>query len=118
MHPGEWPHAWNAPPGAHYDAPVDLLPEDRVGAADVACALRRDRGRLQAVAVLTQSGGGVEDDLVAGRPAPLDREVEVLALHLEADHIGLQQPQRFDQQLFTRLVAVEDGDGGCRHRIE
>ena len=50
MHAGQRADARDAAAGAHDDTAVDLLAEDGVRAADVAGALGRDRGGLDAEA--------------------------------------------------------------------
>src|SRR5438445_757633 len=113
---GEWTYARDAPAGADDDPPVDLLAQDCVGAADVAGALGRDRGRLDPVPELSQRVGGVEHDLVA-RSAPLcEGEVEVAGLDVEGENRRVKEPERLAEQLLAGLVAVQHGDGRCRHR--
>ena len=73
MHAGQRPHTWDAAAGADDDPAVDLLAQDGVGAAHVARAFRRDRGRLDAEAELAQGLGRIQYALVAGPPPLLQR---------------------------------------------
>jgi len=107
----ERPHAWDPPAGAHDHASVDLLPQDRVGAADVARPDGSDGRRLQAESRLSQCVGGVLDHLISGLSTPLERQVEVLSLDLETEHVRLEQAERFSEELLAGLVAVEHDHG-------
>ena len=116
MHAGQRADARDAAAGAHDDAAVDLLAEDCVRAADVAGALRRDRGCLDAEATLAQGGRRLVHHLVARLAAVGQGEVEIALHHLEADHVALEQAACLEEQLLAGLVAVQHGDGGDRHQ--
>ena len=45
----------------------------------------------------------------------LEREVIALKVDLEADHVGGEHPQRFDEQFLSGLIALEDDDGRLGH---
>ncbi len=51
------------------------------------------------------------DHLVSSFPATLERQVEVLALDLETEHVELQQAERLTEQLLAGLVAVQHDHG-------
>ena len=61
--------------------------------------------------VSRKSLGSVVDDLVAGLPAVLEREVEVLALDLESEHVRLEEADRLAEELLAGLVPVEHDHG-------
>jgi len=95
---------------------VDLFAQDGIGAADVARAFGRDRGRLEPVAGLLESGSGIEDHLIAGLAPALQREVEVAPVDCEADYVRLEQAYGLHEELFAGLVAVEDDHAGVHRR--
>src|SRR5258708_28708001 len=113
---GQRPDAWDAAPGPHDQAAVDVLAQDGVRAADVAASFWRDGRRLDPEPELAQRLGGGEHDLVAGPAALLEREVEVTLLDRQPDHVRLEEAQRLEEQLLPGLVAVQDGNGWCGHR--
>src|SRR5207302_5465357 len=82
VHAAERDHTRDAAAGAHDHAPADLLAQDAVRRADVVTALRRDRRRLQAEAVLANCARGLVDDAVLRRAARVEREVEARELEL------------------------------------
>ena len=99
-------------PSPHDHLSLDLLAQDRVGAADVVFALGRDRCCLYPVAGLDQRACGRQHDLVV-RPAPvLEREVVVLELEVEPADLGSSSRMRLLEQLLAGLVAFEDDDPG------
>src|SRR5205814_4729836 len=104
---GQRADARDAPAGAHDDPTVDLLAQNRVGAADVAGALGRDGRRFDAEAELAEALGGVEHALVASAAALLEREVVVVGLDLEAEHLAVEEAQSLAEQLFPGLVAMQ-----------
>src|SRR6266850_3365620 len=113
---GQWTDAGDSPAGSDDHTAVDLLAQDRVGAAHVAGSFGRDRGGLDAEAELTERLRGVEHDLVARLAALLEREVEVALFDLQAEHVWLEKAQRLAEQLLAGLVAMEHGHGRCGHR--
>ena len=113
---GNRPHAGDAAAGAHDHPAVDLLAQDRVGAADVAGTLGGDGRGLDAKPELAERGRGVEHALVTGLPPLLQREVEVPGFDLDPQHDRVEEAERLPEQLHAGLVAVEDGDRRARHR--
>src|ERR1700674_94185 len=116
MDAGEGPDAWDSPPGPDDHAAVDLLAQDGVRAADVPGAFGGDGGGFDPETELAKGFRRLEDDLVPGLPALLQREVEVALCDLQSEHVGLEQAQRLAKQLLPGLVAVEHGDGRRGHR--
>ena len=116
MHSRERADARDPAAGPHDDPAVDLLAEDGVRAAHVARALGRDRRRLDAEAELAEGRGGVQDTLVSGAAALLERQVEIAGLDLDAEHARVEQAQGLTKKLFARLVAVQDSNHVGRHR--
>ena len=88
------PNAGDAPPGAQDDLAVDGLAQDGVGAADVARALGRDGGGLQAVAVPADRLGGLEDHGVPRAPAILERQVVPLDADGQPDDGRVEDAER------------------------
>jgi len=115
---GQGANPGDAPACPDDDPAVDLLAQDRVGAADVAGALGGDGGRFDPEPALAERGRRVQDDLVPGRPAVLQGEVEVALLDRETQDVSLEDAERLFQQLLTRLVAVQNRHDGGRHRSE
>src|SRR3982074_1649190 len=99
MDAGERPDAWDSPPRADDHASVDLLAQDGVRAAHVAGAFGGDGGGFDSETELAKRLRGLEDNLVPGLAALLQREVEVLLGDLKPEHVGLQQAQCLAEQL-------------------
>ena len=101
-------HARYAPPGPDDHLAVDGLAQQPVRAAHVVLALGRDRGRLEAEARLAHGRGGLVTTSLLGLAAVVEREVEVLELELDLQHLGIEHAQRLLEQLLTGFVALED----------
>ena len=108
--------AGDAAPGAHDHLAADLLAQDPVRRADVVAALGRDRRRLEPEPVLADRTRRLVHDLVLGRAAVLEREVEARELELDPDHVRLERTQPFLEQLLPGLVALEHDDRPWIHR--
>jgi len=117
MDAGQRADARDAAAGAHDHAAVDLLAEDGVRAADVAGALGRDRGGLDAEATFAKRGRRLVHHLVARLAAVGEGEIEIALHHLEADDVALEQAPGLQEQLLAGLVAVQHRDCRCRHRL-
>ncbi len=102
--------AGDAPAGANDHLAADLLADEPVRRADVVLALRRDRRRLQAQAVLSDRSGGFVHDPILRRSPRLEREVVAREVDLEADHVGSEHAERFLEQLLSRLVPLQHDD--------
>ena len=105
--PGDRADARDPATGPHDHLAVDRLADQAVGAADVIGALRGDRRRLDPEAGLRHRGCGLRADIVVSPATALEREVEPLEVHLQADHAGSDHPQRLLEQLLPGLVALE-----------
>jgi len=55
-------------------------------------------------------------DLVAGRPAAFEREIEARQRDLEPEHVGCEHAERCFEQLLACLVALEDDNRARIHR--
>ena len=114
----ERPYARDPAPGAHNHPAVDLLAQDGVRAADVAGPLRGDGGGFDPEAKLAKRLRGIEHALVARAAPRLERHIEVFCLDLDAQDARLEQAERLAEELLAGLIAVQDGDRRCGHRIE
>ena len=109
-------HPWNPPPGAHDHLAADRLPENPVRGADVVAGLGCDGRSLEPEPMAGDRCGGLSHDVVPGRAPLLEGEVEPRQLELQAEHVGLQHPERRLEQFLTGLVALEDDDRTGIHR--
>ena len=75
----------------------------------------RNRCGFDSQAVISQRLRGIEDDLVARRTAVFERKIEAFEGEFEIDHRSVEQPQRFEQQFLSGLVALEDDEGRRAH---
>ncbi len=107
---GWWGDPGNAPSRPDDDRPADFLPQDPVGAPDVASLLRGDRGGLQSQPRLSHGSRGVADHGVARGTAVRQREVEPHQLEVQAEYLHVEDPQCLVEQLLTRFVAVTHDD--------
>ena len=61
-------------------------------------------------AMIAHRAGRLVDDLVVGRAAILERQVEPVEAQIEAHDLGIQDPNRLLEQFLTGLVALENRD--------
>ena len=106
--PADGPDAREPAPGADDDLAINLLAQNRVGAADVTRRLGRDRRGLQAETVLAHGPGRFVDDLVVSRPTMLERQVVPFKRQVDADHRGIQHAQGLLEEFLPGLVALHD----------
>ena len=107
-------HARDTPARPHDDRSAHALPQNAIGAADVARRLRRDGGRLEAQARFAHGGGSLADDLVGGGPPVPEGQVEPEQFEIEPEHSGVEHPQRLVEQFLPGLVTVTDDDLAAR----
>jgi len=113
---GAWTPASGRTPGIRRPVRTITRPSTcfrriRVRAADVTRTLGCDGGGFEAESRFSQRLRSVLDHLVSGLPAPLERQVEILSLHLEPEHVELQQADRLAQELLAGLVPVQHDHG-------
>jgi hypothetical protein len=94
VHAGDRGHPGQPTSRAHDHLPVHRLAQDPVWRSDVPGSLWRDRGGLQPPSRRAHRFSGVGDDLVAGTPAVLQRQVEALQLELEPQQRRIEHAER------------------------
>ena len=67
-------------------------------------------------AVLADRPRGLVHDLILGRPAVLEREVEARELELDPDHVRLERTEPFLEQFLPGLVTLEHDNRPRIHR--
>src|SRR5437763_2054353 len=116
VHAAERNHSRNPSAGPNDHAPVDLLAQDAVRRADVVGTLGRDGRRLQPEPRVANRRRRLVHDLVPGRPARSEREVEPVEAQLAPGDVGSENPQGLFEQLLAGLVALEHDDRLRAHR--